>query len=417
MGSLFREHLFPPGHPRLSGLDRLDAYSYGDAVRDAPVVADVLRNWMKLFQDETFRGITSDGVVIPGLFTLGAEEKAPTRKAVTAAAALLEGLSPERRVQLTHPLGSRVWRAWMNPEFYVNRYGLRLEELDAATRELVMQLVRASVSPQGYQTIRNVMRINGFLGELVGLPKILNEHSYNINLFGSPSHHRPWGWSLYGHHLALNCLFVGGQQVFTPVFLGAEPNEIDTGAHAGTTVLTEHQKAGLALIRSLPPELVDQAVLFHRKRDPDLPPGRLHPGDELHLGGCFQDNRIIGTEGLPVATCAPEQKEQVLALVDLFLGYQPDGPRTARLTEVRRHLDRTWFCWIGGTGSDDAFYYRVQSPVIIVEFDHHAGIWLTNPEPERFHIHTLVRTPNGNDYGVELVRQALNEPHLLDGPA
>jgi Protein of unknown function (DUF3500) len=54
--------------------------------------------------------------------------------------------------------------------------------------------------------------------------------------------------------------------------------------------------------------------------------------------------------------------------------------------------------------------------VILIEFDHHAGVWLANTEPERFHIHTLVRTPNGNDYGAALVSQFTAAPQLLDQP-
>ena len=84
---------------------------------------------------------------------------------------------------------------------------------------------------------------------------------------------------------------------------------------------------------------------------------------------------------------------------------------------VRWHLDETYFCWIGGRGDDDPFYYRIQGPVMLAEFDHHAGIFLSNSEPEKFHTHILVRTPNGNDYGAELVRQATGAPGLLDGPA
>ena len=34
----------------------------------------------------------------------------------------------------------------------------------------------------------------------------------------------------------------------------------------------------------------------------------------------------------------------------------------------------------------------------MIEFDNHAGVYLTNEEPANFHVHTLVRTPNGNDY-------------------
>jgi hypothetical protein len=52
------------------------------------------------------------------------------------------------------------------------------------------------------------------------------------------------------------------------------------------------------------------------------------------------------------------------------------------------------------------FYYRIQSPVILIEFDHQpAVIPGFPPGPTRNHIHTVVRTPNGNDYGKDLLRQ------------
>jgi hypothetical protein len=55
-------------------------------------------------------------------------------------------------------------------------------------------------------------------------------------------------------------------------------------------------------------------------------------------------------------------------------------------------------------GEDSAFYYRIQSPVVMIEFDQHKGVVLNNPQPEKFHVHTIVRTPNGNDYGMDLLR-------------
>ena len=75
------------------------------------------------------------------------------------------------------------------------------------------------------------------------------------------------------------------------------------------------------------------------------------------------------------------------------------------MTEIETHLEDTHFCWIGSSKENEPFYYRIQSPVILIEFDHHAGVYLTNTEPQNFHVHTLVRTPNGNDYGVDLIRQ------------
>ncbi len=45
------------------------------------------------------------------------------------------------------------------------------------------------------------------------------------------------------------------------------------------------------------------------------------------------------------------------------------------------------------------------SPVVLIEFDHQPGIVYANDEPTRDHVHTAVRTPNGNDYGKDLLRQ------------
>ena len=66
--------------------------------------------------------------------------------------------------------------------------------------------------------------------------------------------------------------------------------------------------------------------------------------------------------------------------------------------------------WIGETGPDAVFYDRVHSPVILIELDHQgpgsASFALGSPEtPSRTHIHTMVHTPNGNDYGKDLLRQ------------
>ena len=137
----------------------------------------------------------------------------------------------------------------------------------------------------------------------------------------------------------------------------------------------------------------------------DLPEGRRHFADNLHLGGAFQDNRVVPYEGLRGTELTALQRRNLLDLVRNYLSALPDGPRDARMAEVERHMAETHFCWIGGFSEESPFYYRVQSPVTFIEFDHHAGVFLTNPEPAKFHVHTIVRTPNGNDYGFDLLRQ------------
>ena len=248
------------------------------------------------------------------------------------------------------------------------------------------------------------MRLNRFLGDLVGGPEVLGEWAYIFCLFGSPSESEPWGWQLFGHHLCLNCFVIGRQMVLTPCFFGAEPAYADTGPFAGTRLFEDEERAGLALMRSLSPGQRDRAIVAHSMVGGDLPPGRRHFADNLHLGGAFQDNRIVPYEGLLASELSALQRRGLLDLCAAYVAPLPSGPLTARIGDIERHLGDTHFCWIGGFEEASPFYYRIQSPVVFIEFDHHAGVFLTNPEPAKFHVHTIVRTPNGNDYGIDLLR-------------
>jgi hypothetical protein len=193
--------------------------------------------------------------------------------------------------------------------------------------------------------------------------------------------------------------------LLSPVFLGAEPNEIDAGWHAGVESFTERIELGTALMAALPAEQRRTATVYAQMVDPAMPPGRVHPGDERHLAGAFQDNRVIPFEGIRVAEMPGEAQRLVLAIAESFVRLLPTGPRAARLREIEEHLDETWFSWIGGHRAGDVFYYRVQSPVIIAELDHHCGVFLDYDTPKPFHIHTVLRTPHGNDYGRAWVRR------------
>jgi len=89
-----------------------------------------------------------------------------------------------------------------------------------------------------------------------------------------------------------------------------------------------------------------------------------------------------------------------------------DGHAKVKMSEVERHLDETWFSWVGATDPDAVFYYRIHSPVVLIEFDHQRPVALDRTQgPTRQHIHTVVRTPNGNDYGKDLLRQHLEQQH------
>jgi hypothetical protein len=392
----------------LAEIRGLNAREYAEAAKTDPFAGPMIEGWQKLYP-QPFVGITSDGVRREGLYPLDparSGEEAPTAEMVAAARKLLGAVTARQEGELLYAVDAPEWQSWANPEFMQHDTGLRLDELEPSVREAVLGLVEASLSPQGFEVVRNLMRINGFLGDLVELPLLMNEFSYNFALYGQPSETEPWGWQLFGHHAALNCLVAGTQLVISPVFMGAEPDMIDAGPHRGVKVFKERIALARQLMGALPAELRSRAVVYGQMVDPAMPEGRIHPGDERHLGGCFQDNRVIPYEGIRVADMPSQARGLLDAVVDDFIGYLPDGPRAARRREIRAHYGETYFSWIGGWEGHEAFYFRLQSPVVILELDHHTGVFLNNGQPAPFHMHTLVRTPHGNDYGRELVKQA-----------
>lgn len=403
----FRDYLFPPDHPRVADIRGLNAREYAEAAKTDAFAGPMIEGWQKLYP-QPFTGITSDGVRREGLYPLapaGPGEEAPAAEMVAAARKLLGTVTADQARKLSYAVDAPEWQSWANPEFMQHDTGLRLDELEPPVRDAALGVVEASLSPQGFELVRNLMRINGFLGDLVELPLLMNEFSYNFALYGEPSGTEPWGWQLFGHHAALNCLVAGTQLVVSPVFMGAEPDMIDAGPHRGVKVFKERIALARQLMGALPAQLRAGATVYASMVDAAMPEGRLHPGDERHLGGCFQDNRVIPCEGIPVRDMPPEARELLDAVVDDFIAYLPDGPRAARRREIQQHYGELFFSWIGGWEGEEAFYFRLQSPVVVLELDHHTGVFLSNDEPAPFHMHTVVRTPNGNDYGRELVRQ------------
>jgi hypothetical protein len=402
----FRDVLFPYDSGRLVTSRKLDLADYSRTIIGTERAQGLLRLWAGLLA-EPFRGITADGVVRDGLFEL-ADEGFDPAPALAAARRLLDTLSDGERSAIGHPLDADPWREWYNPEWLVNTHGVRLDLALPPTRAAAMELVRTCVSPDGFEKIEQARSANLYLGEIYDLRHILNEWSFHFLLFGEPSLTEPWGWSLYGHHIALNCLVLGRQIVLSPTFLGVEPTVIDRGDGGRFTLLEPESVHGLALMRSLPSEQREAAVIFTQMHDPAMGPERWHFADERHLGGAYRDNRVIAYEGIRADEFTPSQRDALLEIAGHFLALLPDRVRSARLAQISAHLDETWWSWIGGYADDDPFYYRIQSPVILLEFDNHSGVWLTNTEPAKYHIHTIVRTPNGNDYGKELVRQHEN---------
>jgi hypothetical protein len=285
------------------------------------------------------------------------------------------------------------------------RHGLSLENLADVQRDAALRLLRTSLSVEGFERVRNLMRLNRVLGEITGDTTILNEWRYYLSIFGQPGPDEPWGWQLDGHHLNVNCFIVRDQLVLTPCFMGAEPRISDREPFPGLRAFDQEQQAGLELIRALSAQQRQHAILFGSMLSETLPPERRHPTEGRMRAGAYRDNEVLAYEGIRVDQLTNGQRGLLLDLIGTYVGVLPSGHDDLRRREIARHLDETHFAWIGATDGDSPFFYKVQSPVLLIEFDHHKGVFLDNDEPKGFHAHSVVRTPNGNDYGRDLLRQ------------
>src|SRR5918911_5289263 len=130
----------------------------------------------------------------------------------------------------------------------------------------------------------------------------------------------------------------------------------------------------------------------------------------------FRDNLQLPYAGIPGSELSADAQQRLLDLVELYIGRMRDEHAGLKMDEVARHVGDMHFVWIGGIEQDSVFYYRVHSPVVLIEFDHLNGVAFDNDLPSRSHIHTVVRTPNGNDYGMDLLRQHYARHHQAANP-
>jgi hypothetical protein len=344
---------------------------------------------------EPFIGLTAKGSVESGLFALGSTG-VTTADVRVAAEHFIGSLSDAQRERTLFPVDDSEWRNWANIHRF-DRQGVSLRELDETQRELALNLLRAGLSERGYKTSRDIMRLNQTIAELVDNFDDYGDDLYFFTIMGEPSANEPWGWQVDGHHLVINYFIIGDQVVMTPVFMGSEPVSADSGQYAGTSVLQPEQNEALAFMQSLDSEQRADAVLTVEKR-----------GSE-NQAEMMKDNVQVPYAGLPATRLSADQRNALLDLIGLYVGQMDSGHAAVKMDEVMAHLDRTYFGWKGRVEANGVFYYRIQSPVIYIEFDHQGPVALSGPRgvATRNHIHTVVRTPNGNDYGKDLLRQHL----------
>ncbi len=313
---------------------------------------------------------------------------ASNREMLRAAQAFLGTLSEEQRRTATYPFTDEERFNWhFVPR---DRKGLPLRDMNADQRKAAMNLLRTALSERGMGKAREIMELEVILKALEKLPPENDRRhpeKYYFTVFGTPTEQDVWGWRVEGHHLSLNFTTATGKVVAeTPAFLGANPAIVPEGPHQGKQILKQEADLGFALLGSFTPEQLQKVIIT------ETAPNEIVTGNSRKA-------MMQAPEGIHYTEMTPVQQQMLRQLLELYLGnYQPDLAADLRRKVEKAGMDQLHFAWAGHRTPETgkAHYYRIHSPVILIEYD--------NSQTNANHVHTVVRDLT-NDFGEDALRE------------
>ncbi|MEU1054648.1 DUF3500 domain-containing protein [Streptomyces sp. NPDC005876] len=270
-----------------------------------------------------------------------------TTAVVRAALAFLDSLAPGDRAAalLDADARRRRVRAGAGPD---DGHGLALRDLTGQQYALGATLLKAALTAPGLERATGIPGLDRLLGRT---GRALAEDAYRLTILGTPSTAEAWGFRLTGRRLVLGYSVLGDQVVMTPAV--QDPGAPDTPYDGDRRPLRREETAGLRLLRSLDTAQLAAALRTGGK------------GGTGPIAGAGPDD-VPGVRG---ADLDHRQRRLLLDLAEAHLGGRGEGSGRARMREIERHLDDTYFHCAGTYGDGSAFTYRVQSPVVRIAYD------------------------------------------------
>jgi hypothetical protein len=275
-----------------------------------------------------------------------------------------------------------------------DRKGISLNELTAEQKKDAFALLRSCLSDAGYTRTVDIVNLENILNTLENRSdnEYRNSGKYFIIIFDKPHEKGIWGWRFEGHHIsfsfsAQNNGLISG----TPGFLGANPAVVQSGPQKGKQVLRDETEIGFALLHSLTTEQLKSAVSTSGV-----------PNDIITF--VSRKAAIERKEGISYASMNKEQQALFMKLVQLYVQRYTKLFADTMLKELNEAgLQHLRFTWAGAQQlGDKAYYYRVQGPTIIIEYD--------NSQNDANHIHTVVRDLK-HDFGGDELMEHYRQNH------
>lgn len=275
-----------------------------------------------------------------------------------------------------------------------SRKGVSLSELNERQRTAGMKLIEVSLSNEGFSKASGILTLEAVLREVEGRAEndpYRDPGKYFFSIFGHPSREGIWGWRLEGHHLSLNFSAVGGViEASTPTFMGANPATIPSGELKGKQTLKLETELGFELINSMTSSQLATG-LFSKVALPEIVSGNSRKAAPLEPRGIYYKD------------LSPSQKLLLEKLMEVYVGNYQLGFSSKLRKKVRdAGIGNISFAWAGSLVPGAGHYYRIQGPMLLIEFD--------NTQGNANHIHTTVRDLT-NDFAEDILREHYEKEH------
>ena len=271
-----------------------------------------------------------------------------------------------------------------------DRKGISLNELNAAQKKGLEELLATCISQQTLDKIHAIQQLDNVLKVMEGRKP--DDHfrdpgKYFITIFGIPGSNTIWGWRFEGHHVAFHFSAEKNELISgTPSFLGSNPAIVLSGPEKNKEVLKEETEKGFAMLHTLNATEFKDAII-----------DSIAPGDIVTKAN--RQALIEHPVGVNYNQLTPAHQQQLLQLIALYLHRYTKPFAAIMLKEIQAAgLDKLWFSWAGYTDHLEGkpCYYRIQGPTIIIEYD--------NSQNNANHIHTVIRDLK-NDFGGDILLQ------------
>jgi hypothetical protein len=279
----------------------------------------------------------------------------------------------------------------------IARKGPTFHDFNEAQEAAALALLRACLSREGYRKTRDIMELEKVLLAIENNRKMPDGSpmrdplNYHFCIFGVPDAEKFWGWRFEGHHVSLSFSSFDNRIVSsTPFFFGTNPAVVDMEDFEKRQVLKMEEDLGFALVNSLSAEQLKMAR-FSDTAPRDIITRNNREADNLEPGGIhFPD-------------LGKTQQDILLRLLGVYMANYEEGFAESFMAKIQKAgIEKLSFAWAGSLKPGAGHYYRIQNPVVLIEYD--------NTQNNANHVHAVVRDLT-NDFGRDVLQEHYHKDH------